>query len=63
MGCVLVFLTPLFKYTPLATLAAIVITATTSLIDIDGVKFLWQIREYFDVALVATTFVVMYFSS
>jgi sulfate transporter 4 len=58
VGCVLVFLTPLFKYTPLPTLSAIVITAAIALIDISEVKFLWKIKEYADVALLLVTLLV-----
>lgn len=48
VGAVLLFLAPLFYYTPKATLAAIVISAGLSLIDIGEIRFLWRIRAKWD---------------
>jgi high affinity sulfate transporter 1 len=41
----LVFITPLFKYTPNAILAAIIISAVIGLIDIDAAVLIWKIDK------------------
>ncbi|KAG2310443.1 hypothetical protein Bca52824_022000 [Brassica carinata] len=41
----LVFITPLFKYTPNAILAAIIISAVLGLIDIDAAVLIWKIDK------------------
>jgi len=39
------FITPLFKYTPNAILAAIIISAVLGLIDIDAAILIWRIDK------------------
>lgn len=41
----LAFITPLFKYTPNAILAAIIISAVLGLIDIDAAILIWKIDK------------------
>ncbi|EEF28722.1 sulfate transporter, putative [Ricinus communis] len=43
--CALLFLTPLFKYIPLCSLAAIVISAVMGLVDYDEAIFLWHVDK------------------
>ncbi|XP_012072943.1 sulfate transporter 4.1, chloroplastic isoform X2 [Jatropha curcas] len=45
MGCALLFLTPLFEYIPLCSLAAIVISAVMGLVDYDEAIFLWCVDK------------------
>lgn len=45
VGLTLLFLTPLFKNLPAATLAAIVIVAITGLFDVAGLRRAWEIRR------------------
>lgn len=44
IGLTLLFLTPLFYYIPMPALAAIIIVATLSLIDIDELKFFFRTK-------------------
>lgn len=62
VGAVLLFLSPLFYYTPKAALAAIVISAGLSLIDIHEIKFLWRIKAKYDLAQLALIFIVTLFT-
>ena len=41
----LLFLTPLFHYTPLVVLSSIIISAMLGLIDIPGAYHLWQVDK------------------
>ncbi|KAG8645121.1 hypothetical protein MANES_10G037500v8 [Manihot esculenta] len=45
MGCALLFLTPLFEYIPLCSLAAIVISAVMGLVDYEEAFFLWRVDK------------------
>ncbi|KAJ9160034.1 hypothetical protein P3X46_025475 [Hevea brasiliensis] len=45
MGCALLFLTPLFEYIPLCSLAAIVISAVMGLVDYEEAIFLWRVDK------------------
>ena len=42
----LLFLTPLFHYTPLVVLASIIIAAMLGLIDYGGIIHLWKIDKF-----------------
>lgn len=42
----LLFLTPLFHYTPLVVLAAIIISAMLCLIDYEAAIHLWQVDKF-----------------
>ena len=54
VGLTLLFLTPLFKNLPAATLGAVVIVAVSGLFDISGLRRAWQIRrEDFVMGLIA----------
>ncbi|XP_054777760.1 high affinity sulfate transporter 2-like [Prosopis cineraria] len=56
----LVFITPLFKYTPNAVLASIIIVAVIGLIDIDAVILLWKIDKFDFVACMGAFFGVVF---
>ncbi|KAK4254291.1 hypothetical protein QN277_009694 [Acacia crassicarpa] len=56
----LVFLTPLFKYTPNAVLASIIIAAVMGLINIDAVILLWKIDKFDFVACMGAFFGVIF---
>lgn len=64
MSCVvfltLEFITPLFKYTPNAILAAIIITAVINLIDIQAAILLWKIDKFDFVACLGAFFGVIF---
>ncbi|KAM7270075.1 hypothetical protein ACFE04_029289 [Oxalis oulophora] len=45
MGCALLFMTPLFKFIPQCTLAAIVISAVMGLVDYEEAIFLWRVDK------------------
>ncbi len=45
VGLTLLFLTPLFKDLPAATLGAVVIVAVSGLLDISGLRRAWEIRR------------------
>ena len=54
VGLTLLFLTPLFKNLPAATLGAVVMVAVSGLFDISGLRRAWQIRrEDFVMGLIA----------
>jgi sulfate permease, SulP family len=55
VGLTLLFLTPLFYYLPKAVLAAIIIAAVFSLIDVAEVKHLWQVKRT-DLVMLLVTF-------
>ncbi|XP_054779506.1 LOW QUALITY PROTEIN: high affinity sulfate transporter 2-like [Prosopis cineraria] len=56
----LVFITPLFKYTPNAVLASIIIAAVVSLVDIDAVILLWKIDKFDFLACMGAFFGVIF---
>ncbi|OIV91568.1 hypothetical protein TanjilG_08980 [Lupinus angustifolius] len=56
----LLVITPLFKYTPNAVLAAIIITAVIGLIDIEAVILLWKIDKFDFVACLGAFFGVIF---
>ncbi|KAI9399431.1 hypothetical protein POPTR_002G092500v4 [Populus trichocarpa] len=56
------FLTPLFKYTPNAILAAIIISAVISLIDFDAAYLIWKIDKFDFVACMGAFFGVVFVS-
>ncbi|KAJ0026448.1 hypothetical protein Pint_08295 [Pistacia integerrima] len=66
MSCVvfltLEFITPLFKYTPNAILAAIIISAVLGLIDIEAVCLIWKIDKFDFVACMGAFFGVVFAS-
>lgn len=66
MSCVvfltLEFITPLFKYTPNAILASIIINAVISLIDIGAATLLWKIDKFDFVACMGAFFGVVFSS-
>lgn len=55
-------ITPLFKYTPNAILASIVISAVVSLIDIEAIKLIWKIDKFDFVACIGAIFGVVFSS-
>lgn len=66
MSCVvfltLEFITPLFKYTPNAILASIIINAVIGLIDIGAATLLWKIDKFDFVACMGAFFGVVFSS-
>ncbi|XP_004140373.1 sulfate transporter 1.3 [Cucumis sativus] len=66
MSCVvfltLEFITPLFKYTPNAILAVIIISAVINLIDIQAAILLWKIDKFDFVACLGAFFGVIFAS-
>ncbi|KAG6709843.1 hypothetical protein I3842_06G152800 [Carya illinoinensis] len=64
MSCVvlltLVLITPLFKYTPNAVLASIIIAAVVGLVDIEAVILLWKIDKFDFVACMGAFFGVIF---
>jgi len=58
----LLFITPLFKYTPNAILAAIIINAVISLIDIQAAILIWKIDKFDFVACMGAFFGVIFVS-
>ncbi|KAL6176544.1 hypothetical protein ACLB2K_053177 [Fragaria x ananassa] len=58
----LVFITPLFKYTPNAILASIIISAVLGLIDIEAMKLIWKIDKLDFVACMGAFFGVVFIS-
>jgi len=61
VAIVLLFLTSLFKYTPLCTLGGIVIAAALSLISLAEPKRLWRTDEKGDLLILVLTFLVTIF--
>jgi len=62
VGCVLLFLAPLFYYTPKAALSAIVTSAGLSLIDVHEMMFLWKIKAKYDLAQLLAVFGITLFT-
>ncbi len=62
IGLILVFLTPLFYYLPLAILASVIMVAVASLIDFHYAKKLWKESKPEFVLLIATFLVTLNFS-
>ncbi|CAM8984445.1 unnamed protein product [Rhodiola kirilowii] len=58
----LLFITPLFKYTPNAILAAIIISAVLGLIDYDAAILIWKIDKFDFVACMGAFFGVIFAS-
>ncbi|WZY75942.1 hypothetical protein YC2023_022326 [Brassica napus] len=58
----LVFITPLFKYTPNAILAAIIISAVLGLIDFDAAVLIWKIDKLDFAACMGAFFGVVFVS-
>lgn len=56
------FITPLFKYTPNAILAAIIISAVVGLIDFEATKLIWKIDKFDFVACMGAFFGVVFAS-
>ncbi|XP_050206407.1 sulfate transporter 1.3 [Mercurialis annua] len=66
MSCVVVltlfFITPLFKYTPNAILAAIIISAVLGLIDFEAAILIWKIDKFDFIACMGAFFGVIFYS-
>ncbi|XP_022744196.1 sulfate transporter 1.2-like [Durio zibethinus] len=66
MSCVVLLtlelITPLFKYTPNAILASIIISAVIALIDIEAVTLIWKIDKFDFVACMGAFFGVVFSS-
>lgn len=58
----LLFITPLFKYTPNAILAAIIINAVISLIDVQAAILIWKIDKFDFIACMGAFFGVIFVS-
>nr|XP_043621548.1 sulfate transporter 1.3-like [Erigeron canadensis] len=56
----LLFITPLFKYTPNAILGSIVISAVLGLIDIDAMVLLWKVDKFDFIACMGAFFGVVF---
>lgn len=56
------FITPLFKYTPNAILAAIIISAVINLIDFQAAILIWKIDKFDFVACMGAFFGVIFAS-
>ncbi|XP_057442080.1 sulfate transporter 1.3-like isoform X2 [Lotus japonicus] len=56
------FLTPLFKYTPNAILAAIIIAAVISLVDIQAAILIWKVDKFDFIACMGAFFGVVFVS-
>lgn len=56
------FLTPLFKYTPNAILAAIIINAVISLVDYQAAILIWKIDKFDFIACMGAFFGVVFVS-
>ena len=55
-------ITPLFKYTPNAILASIIIAAVVSLFDVDAAILIWKIDKFDFVACMGAFFGVVFIS-
>ena len=55
-------ITPLFKYTPNAILASIIIVAVVSLFDVDAAILIWKIDKFDFVACMGAFFGVVFIS-
>ena len=66
MSCVVLLtlelITPLFKYTPNAILASIIISAVIGLIDIEAATLIWKIDKFDFVACMGAFFGVVFSS-
>lgn len=62
VGLTLGFITPLFKYTPNAILASIIISAVIGLIDIDAAVLIWKIDKLDFLACMGAFFGVVFVS-
>lgn len=66
MSCVvfltLEFITPLFKYTPNAILAAIIISAVIGLIDVQAATLIWKIDKFDFFSCIGAFFGVVFVS-
>ncbi|KAH1098771.1 hypothetical protein J1N35_015692 [Gossypium stocksii] len=66
MACVvlltLALITPLFKYTPNAILASIIISAVVGLVDIEAVTLIWKIDKFDFIACMGAFFGVVFSS-
>ncbi|KAH6827183.1 sulfate transporter 1 [Perilla frutescens var. hirtella] len=64
MSCVVLLtlyvITPLFKYTPNAILASIIISAVVGLIDLEAMKLIWKIDKFDFVACMGAFFGVVF---
>ena len=58
----LLIITPLFKYTPNAILASIIISAVLGLFDLDAAILLWKIDKFDFVACMGAFFGVIFAS-
>lgn len=56
------FITPLFKYTPNAILAAIIISAVLGLIDVEAAILIWKIDKLDFLACMGAFFGVVFIS-
>jgi high affinity sulfate transporter 1 len=56
------FITPLFKYTPNAILASIIISAVISLVDYQAAILIWKIDKFDFVACMGAFFGVVFIS-
>lgn len=56
----LLFITPLFKYTPNAILASIIISAVINLIDYEAAILIWKIDKFDFVACMGAFFGVIF---
>lgn len=55
-------ITPLFKYTPNAILASIIISAVVGLVDFEAAKLIWKIDKFDFVACMGAFFGVVFIS-
>ncbi|TVU45887.1 hypothetical protein EJB05_05395, partial [Eragrostis curvula] len=58
----LLFITPLFKYTPNAILSSIIITAVIGLIDLKAIKVIWKVDKLDFLACLGAFFGVVFYS-
>lgn len=58
----LLFITPLFEYTPNAILSSIIISAVIGLIDFDAAILIWKIDKFDFVACMGAFFGVIFVS-
>lgn len=58
----LLVITPLFKYTPNAVLAAIIISAVLHLIDIEAAYTIWKVDKFDFIACIGAFFGVVFIS-
>lgn len=52
----ILFFGPLFFYLPKVVLASIIIVAATGLVELEDIVFLWKVRAFKSLALLAVTF-------